>query len=442
MSLLFLGGHMTKQKHLTLSERIIIEKMLNDNASFKAIGRKLNKDCTTISKEVLNHRLIKQSGGLGRRFNDCLYRSKCTSKLKGTHCSNCNPTSSCGKCSHCSKYCSIYIQEKCTKLNKYPYVCNSCPTRHLCTLEKSFYSASFAHEEYKSVLSESRSGALISEQEREQLDQLISPLIRSGQPIYHIMETYKDSILWSDKTIRNYIDKGILTARNIDLPRKVKFKLRKCPKHDNFKVDKECRIGRKYTDYNEYLYNHDVTEIVQMDSVEGQKGGKILLTLLFTSCNLILAYIRDSNDSASVINVFNELENTLGHNTFKKLFPVILTDNGTEFSNPLALEKNAENKERCRIYYCDPSSPYQKGKIETTHSCLRPIIPKGKSLDNYTQTDIQKMVNHVNSTKREMLNGKTALDMFEYKFGKRIAKKLGLEHVIAKDIVLNPSLLK
>lgn len=63
---------MNKNKHLSLSERAMIEQHLNNRMSFRGIGRELSKDPTTIAKEVKNHIYFKSSGAYGRPFNDCL----------------------------------------------------------------------------------------------------------------------------------------------------------------------------------------------------------------------------------------------------------------------------------------------------------------------------------------------------------------------------------
>ena len=68
---------MSDQKHLTLEGRIIIEKGLDSRLSFKAIARAVNKDCTTISKEVRGHLSFEKTGSYGRAFNDCLHRKGC-----------------------------------------------------------------------------------------------------------------------------------------------------------------------------------------------------------------------------------------------------------------------------------------------------------------------------------------------------------------------------
>ena len=71
-----------------------------------------------------------------------------------------------------------------------------------------------------------------------------------------------------------------------------------------------------------------------MDSVIGSKGGKVLLTIYFVNVSLMLGFLRKQIPSKSVIDIYDELYHRLGGQDFRKLFPVILTDNGSEFSNP------------------------------------------------------------------------------------------------------------
>ncbi|WP_163193843.1 helix-turn-helix domain-containing protein [Clostridium thermarum] len=69
---------MAKFKHFTLEERVSIEIMLKASLSFKAIARELDRDCTTISKEVKNHIMFKRTGSYGRPFNNCIHRLTCS----------------------------------------------------------------------------------------------------------------------------------------------------------------------------------------------------------------------------------------------------------------------------------------------------------------------------------------------------------------------------
>lgn len=430
---------MANNKHLSFLERLIIEQMLKNRDSFKAIARELDRDCTTISKEIRSHLLFKKTGALGKSFNDCAIRHSCTLShlCNSPECRN----QICSFCSRCHLHCPDYIKYPCPKLERPPYVCNGCPVRHSCTLEKHLYSAHAAQQEYEYIRSESRSGICISEAEIVRLDNFISPLLMNGQSIHHICSNNPSQIMFSEKTIYNYIDAGVLSARNIDLPRKVRLRPRKS-RHDSFKVDKACRIGRTWTDFQNFLKDHPGCPIVQMDSVEGQKGGKVLLTLHFVKTEFMLAFLRDHNTAASVQSVFEYLYGRLTPETFVKLFPVLLGDNGSEFSDPVSLEMDSDNNLRTRVFYCNPSAPYQKGSIENNHEFIRRILPKGTSFDHLTQGKINLMMNHINSYSRASLGDLAPYDVFRFFYGQDILNTLGAELIPPNEIVLRPELLK
>lgn len=430
---------MSNNKHLDLSLRINIEHSLNNRLSFKAIGRDLGKSCTTISKEVKNRRQFKKNGAYGKAFNDCTLRFSCTYSgcCDNTACKN----NFCKFCASCHKVCVDYKKEKCTLLDIPPYVCNGCKKRKSCTLEKAIYSASDAQNEYKLILSESRQGVQISEEEAFRLDAIISPLVAKGQSPHAICVNHRDELMCDERTIYNYIDNGVFSVRNIDLPRKIRYSIRKKKKH-SFKVDKQCRIGRTYNDFCIYMMEHPDTPVTQMDSVEGRKGGKVLLTLHFTIPQLMLAFLRDANTSQSVINIIDRLHLELRPDIFNNIMPLLLGDNGSEFSNPLAIEYDSQENQRTRVFYCDPSAPYQKGAAENNHELIRRIIPKGVSLDDFIQDDIIKMMNHINSYPRKNLGDKTPYEIFAAIYGGDILKKLGISFIPADEVTLRPSLLK
>ncbi len=201
----------------------------------------------------------------------------------------------------------------------------------------------------------------------------------------------------SEKTLYNYIDACLFDVQNIDLPRKVKYRPRY--KKPGFKVDRACRNGRTYKDFQLFMEAHPEATVVQMDSVCGTQGGKVLLTIHFLDTSLMLAFIRDANTSRSVTEIFDCIYQALGKDTFKKLFPVIVTDNGSEFSNPRAIGFGPDGNgvRRTHIFYCDPSSPHQKGACEVNHELIRRVVPKGNSFDAYDQNDIFITMNHINS---------------------------------------------
>ena len=415
------------KKHLSLSERFDIENGLSTRKSFKEIARSIGKDCTTISREIRNHYVVKNTGGIGRQFNNCIYRSTCPNRGK-----NCNLNN-----------CTEFKEQKCNLLNKPPYVCNGCKLKNQCTLTKHFYDAAYANNEYLSNLSEVRSGVMIYKNEIDNLNSILTPLIcEQNQSIHQVIINNKNKIMFSDKTIYKYIDLGILNVRNIDLPRKVRFRNR-TKATTVYKIDKKCLENRTYEDFLNYIKEHPDTPIVEMDSVEGKKGGKVLLTIHFVNCSFMLAFIREHNDAQSVIDIFNHLQDILGINKFKELFVVILTDNGSEFSNPTEIEFDIKTGElRTQIFYCHPSSPFEKGACEVNHELLRRILPKGTSFDDLTQNDINLIMSHINSYKRKKLNNVSPYKMFSTIYGKDTIDKLGIQEIEPNNVSLSKNIIK
>lgn len=434
----------TMSSFLTYEDRLTIAAGLKEGKSFKAIGDDVGKDRTTIAKEVKKYSADKKSGKPGYSFNDCLYRKNC--KVKRICKDSCTRSGTYGaKCSVCGKcisLCPNYRQEICQIKTKPPYVCNGCQDLDKCTLLKRWYDPGDAQLLAEKNISESRSGILTNEKDLRRLNEIISPLIRKGQSVHQIYLNHVDELMCCEKTIYNYIDGSLLDVRNIDLPRKVRYRARSREKV--FKVDRGCRIGRTYTDYQKFMSKEPGTQHVEMDSVIGSVGGKVLLTIHFVSCSFMIALLRDANTSRSVIDCFDDLYQLLGREDFKKLFPVILTDNGSEFSNPKGIEFGPEQNDARRtwIFYCDAGKPYQKGAIEVNHELIRRVLPKGTSFDNFTQQDINLVMSHINSYKRKKLNDHSPYETFSFLYGEGLAEKLGIVPVAAENIVLKPRLLK
>ena len=290
-------------------------------------------------------------------------------------------------------------------------------------------------KKYEERLSESRRGIIITQDEINHLNELLYPLIgQQGQSIHH-----KNEIMFSEKTLYKIIDAGILKVRNIDLPRQVTYKKRKKP--SRYKIDSKCMDGRRYEDFKNFIEENPDMPVVQIDTVEGTKGGVCLLTVHFTVPTFMIAFRREYNDAQSVIDIFNDIYNHLGRDMFMKLFPVILTDNGPEFSNPEAIEFDEDGNRRTYMFYCHPSSPFEKGDCEVNHEFIRRIAPKGKPFDPYTQKDINLMMSHINSYARPKLNDKTPLFVFALLFSKEVASYFGIEHIDPDKINLTQSLL-
>lgn len=429
---------MAKNIHLSLSDRIIIEAGLRERRSFSAIAAELGKDPTTISKEVRAHIKLNQAGG----YNPCMIRKDC--KHYGDLCHPCKFTygKSCHSCyrTKCFDVCQDFQPAQCSKLDKPPYVCNGCQQRQTCKLERHLYEAKFAQKEYEAIRSESRQDFAVTPAELERIDQIISPLIKKGQSIHQICVNNADEIMLDERTIYNYVDAGLLSVGNIDLPRKVRYKVRK--KKPPVRVDKQCHLGRTHEDFLEYTAANPDVPIVEIDSVEGRKGGKVLLTVFFRNSNLMLAFLRDRNTARSVTEVFEWLYETLGHEQYCRLFPIILTDRGSEFTDPVSIECTKLGEIRSRVFYCDPQRSDQKGGCEVTHEFIRRILPKGTSFDSLQQRDILLMMSHINSYTRKKLNNQSANRLFSFLYGETILPNLGIQDIPANDINLTPRLFK
>ncbi len=428
---------MAKNAHLTFDERVTIEISLRDQLSFKEIGELIGKDPSTISKEIRGHFKVVQKD----TFNPCIYRRTC--KHYGDLCHPCKKQwkKDCVKCTPpYYTHCPDFEEQICLQKKKPPYVCNGCKERHGCKLQRHLYDAKYAQKEYESVRSESRQGFAITSNELKRIDAIISPLVQQGHSVHHICINNADEIMLDEKTIYNYIDAGLLTVGNIDLPRKVRYRVRK--KKKPVKIDKQCYVGRTYEDFLEYLTANPDISVVEMDSVEGRKGGKVLLTIYFRNCSLMLAFIRIHNTAKSVTDIFNDLYDRLSHDIFTALFPVILTDRGSEFTDPLAIEFGKDGKRRTRVFYCDPQRSDQKGGIEVTHEFIRRILPKGASFDDLTQDDVSLMMSHIDSYKRKKLGNRSANQLFSFLHSEGILKSLGISEIPSDQINLTPLLLK
>lgn len=425
----------TKGKHLTIHDRTYIEDALSIGHSLKEIASHLGKDPTTISKEVKRNRLCKENkyefkGGCINRTN-CKKKHLCNNDCKGL----------CKKCTtlNCFRFCPDFTIKNCERVKRFPHVCNGCETRTTCKLDKYRYSAKVADTSYQEQLKTSRDGIKMTKKELEALDDLISPLVQKGQPINHIYANHKEEIKCSERTLYHYIDMGLLTVRNINLRRKVKYKPRKKKKKDSKKATH--RIDRSYQDYTAYISENSHQEVIQMDTVIGAKGGKTLLTLFFTNSSQMVGILLDKCTQDCVTEAFDKIYDDLGPELFKSTFPILLTDNGSEFLDVDKIEYDANGKRRTKMFFCDPMSSYQKAHLEKNHEFIRYVIPKGTSMDHLSQEKITLLMNHINSVSRKSLNNTTPYKLGELLINKQVLEAFSFKEIHPDDVHLKEELL-
>ena len=332
----------------------------------------------------------------------------------------------------------------CTLLGQPPHVCNGCGRLSACRLEKRLYVADKAQREYERTLHESRRGFNLTREELDHMGDLLYEGSQKGQSVHHVMASHASEFTVCEKTVYALINAGVLRIRRHHLPeapsRPLPLKLRGSKRRQH-KVDRQCREGRTLDDFQAFVKASPDVCVVEMDSVAGRAGGKVLLTLNIDSCGLMLAFLRDRNDAKSVAGVFATLEEKLGRGMFRRIFGAVLTDNGSEFSNPAELEADGNGGKRTRVFYCDPYSAWQKPCVENNHRNLRKVLAKGVSFDKLTQGQVNLVMSHVNSLLRKEYGDRSAVSRFRDLFGKKALAALGIDEIPPADVCLKPSLV-
>ena len=404
-----------KNTHLTLEDRKKIQEGLENELSRTEIAKNINKDISTVAKEIKNRRKLKPRNP----FNNPI---TCT-KFKD--------------CRICPGKCSEYEEIKCTRRDRKIGVCNLCPNISKCRLDKYFYYAKQAHESYLYTLKDSREGVNLNTKEMLEIVDIIKPLLKQGQSVYQILKNHPE-IKMCSKTLYMYIESGIFQdygINNFSLRRQVSMRKRKKLKKRKEPVNYE---GRRYKDYLEFVKENPTIPTTQMDTVYNHQDVPYIQTFIFQNTGLMIGFLHTEKTSESMASTLDNLQKTL-ENDYQKLFSLLLTDRGSEFEKYELFEVNTETGEiRSNIFYCDPQTPSQKPHVENNHNYVRDIIPNGKFLKNLTQEDLNLMFSHINSTPMKVLNGKTPYEAFEFLYGNEILEKLNIQKIEKAMVTLQP----
>lgn len=392
-------SHEKKYKHLTYEDRLEIQECLSKGMTFKDIGKRIGKDQTTVSKEVKLHTVT-----------------------------------------HTNSFCKT--EDICPRLKKAPFVCNGCDkkSRSSCPYVRHLYEAKRADVEYRETLVEARTGIPLNKESFYETDRILTEAVKNGQHLYHAIQT--NHLPVSLATAYRHTHLGYYSFITMDLPRAVKFKSRKQNKEEH--IPKWAKNGRTYEDFLAYVSDNPDILIVQLDTVIGRIGGKVIMTIHFVNCDFMIGLLLENKTAAEAADKITVLKQRLTQNgfSFGDIAPVLLTDNGGEFSLVDAFENDDSGNLETHLFFCEPMSPSEKPEIEKNHTLLRDILPKGSSFDNLTQNDINKVFSHVNAVKRKQFNGKSAYDMFTFFYSHELASALGISFIPGKDVIQSPALLR
>lgn len=387
-----------KKERLTIEDRILIEELVKLNYKLKEIANIIGVHSSSISRELKNRRISDNRNNI------------------------------------------------CEKTNKYPFICFNCSKKVHCNKNRFYYNYKVAQKDYENKLRNSRIGIDMSVDEIEYWNDYFRDKIKDkNQPILHIFKNIENEFPKSIQSFYKYVHKGYFTSINDEmLTRSFSYKPRN--KKETVKTiskDNIIKKGRKFTDFENYIKLNPESNIVEMDTVIGKfEDNKCIMTLYFKNSKLMLMFLIKKYKPSEVTKIFNNLRNTLGDDLYKKMFEVILTDNGWEFSKPEDIEINKETGEKLiNIFYTEPYSSWQKGGIERNHEFIRYIIPKGISFDNLTKKNIIDMMNNINNVQRKSLDYQTPYDLFTNQYGKDISTKLHLKPIKKDEINLSYKLL-
>ena len=427
-----------KGKQFNIEKRAILSRMVAKSNKAKEIGEILNMDPTSISRELKRNRIkTKEVENDGTLCNSCFYKRGCSIKKV---CGSLSCSQRCNGCKAISK-CWKYAKFTCNKKNRFPFVCNGCPKEGYCPLEHYMYLPDTAEEMARDRLITTREGANLTYEEYEVQDSILRDrVIDKGQSIHHVLVTNRKELDCSEKTLYRRIEKGVYTVKVHHLPRQVSLKKRKYKKKYEYIHDpKVDRTGHLYSDWLIYRYKNGITYYFQMDFLGApHKSNKEILVLTMKGISFSLLYIIENATQEKIIALFDMIEEEIGIDNFKKLFPAILTDRDTLFDDFSSLEFDKNGELRTKIFFCDPGESNQKPNVENYNAQLRPIFPKHAILNEYSQQELYLAASNLNSRCLNSIDNRTPADLFIEIFGIELMSLLHLKKIPAKEVKLKP----
>lgn len=434
---------------MTKEMRERIDKGIREGETLKEIAKAIDKDPTTISKEIKLHRQNATTHATFqpqtlchqcKMFNNCKLTSLCKANACKRLCKLC-----------CSKLvislCKNYVEEKCKRLFRFPYVCNGCKSRTKCRRIKFEYIPLVAQKSYEKNLHESRQGFNLTGEEFKAIDQALKEGFDKGQSINHIIAN-NPGLKISVKTGYNYVNSGNFQVKHNDLPNYANHILKKRKmvfKEYDYQENKDMnRKGREYYDYLLYVDTNDVVYHGELDCVGITKDYVgALLTIIIPKWSFLLLFKLDIKDMEHVNKCIDFVYKAMGEEKFNKYLGVLLTDRGPEFNDYRGIEFGEDNIRRCHLFYCDSGQSTQKPFVERINREIRRYVFKGQSVEKITQKDCNLIASYINNMTLVGLGNKTPREFAKQFLGEDILRELNVIYIKPNDLVVkNIDLIK
>ena len=139
------------------------------------------------------------------------------------------------------------------------------------------------------------------------------------------------------------------------------------------------------------------------DLIAGSKNSYIATLVERHSRYVMLAKVKNK-DTESVVSALIKQSKKLPSELYKSL----TWDRGKELADHrrFTMETNID------VYFCDPSSPWQRGSNENTNGLLRQYFPKGTDLSVHSQTRLNAVARQLNERPRKTLEFETPASRF------------------------------
>lgn len=384
-------------RRLDKADRIAIERGLDKRKSCRQMARELGRSPSTVADEVARNRTVSRGPNKGGRA-------------------------------------SAAPEDACPRLLSWPHCCNGCRFRryHCSRKWRCEYSAARAQALADAELREARTGVDRGEAEFERAMEIIRSDVARGLSPQQIALARAGEVKASPSTIYRWIGRGYAGMSNLDLRRKCGYKPRSHAKPPRQTAHGAARSFAAFMG----LPEEERAAACEMDTVVGLKSDRqCLLTLYLRAFRFQLALPMPDKTAASTESALDMLEKAAPR-AFARLFSLVLTDNGVEFSDCAGIERSAldPSAKRCSVYYCDVRQSQQKGGCERNHVELRKLLPKGRgiSFDRLGGRDCAALMSQLNSEPRPSLGGMCAIDMLLAALGgdgRELLDALGIEKV-------------
>ena len=421
-----------KDKQFNLSKRKILIKSLADGKNATEIAQILECHKSTISREILKYRYLdfksenKQSlCSTCSRNPSCTLKHRCGRMICGLKCAGCKSL----------EVCDEYIEIKCNRENRFPFICINCKYINSCKRNHYSYNPQRADTEAKDLRRRCREGINMTASEYNEFDKIILNGVKAGQSIYHIKMT--NNLPRSLKAIYNYSHRGQISVRPIDLPRAVTLKRRKAKLPSEYEYNENKNVDRSnhlFADWLVFQAKHRIIIYWEMDFLGvPHTSDQMIMTLVIPQFQFVYLIPFDHPKENDVLQMFNQLDELLGDD-FEKVFEAIITDRDPRFNSFRDIEIRDDGVVRTRVFFCNPGVSNEKPFVENLNQQLRIIFPKGTDLRDLTPAKCNEISSNLNSRFLNSIDGKRPIDLFVEYFGIEILKKLGLRIIDSDEV--------